>query len=595
MARQDGGGLAPAGRPTGRYDELPSAADVTRPQEPIAVGSLAMGQEDASATGAGPPAGPGTAAGAPPGYSPADRGDAVSAAGGGGGHRHRRTRPAHRFGRRGKIVIWVAAGLVLALVAGGALVYLKLNANLQSAPLDLGGTQRAEKTDPFGRAPVNILLIGSDTRASRADCRLGGDCGPGGNADVEMVVHLSADRSNATVMSIPRDTIVNVPQCTDPSHHVYPALQSVQITSSLQDGGPGCTVATVHALTGITIDHFVMIDFSGVVNMADDVGGVPVCVSANVDDPYSHLRLTKGTHVISGLQALEFLRTRHGFLYGGDLYRTQAQHMYLSALIRKMKSTSTLANPVTLYHLADDATRAVTVDPGLDSITSLIGLANDLNKVPAKRVTFVTMPTVPYPGNPAAWLSPAMPAAQQLFSDIINDTPLSGSGSAAHAAHSTAPASPRATPSPVPTVDKADVPLSVENGNGLTGRAHDVAAALAAAGFTQAVGDINAAYTTTTSLTYGPGQRAQARAVAGALGLPASAVHRSGSSLILVIGTDWPNGTTFPASPTSSPSASPSASASRSPGGGAAPPPGSVPENASRAGECVQVNPVYEF
>ena len=99
--------------------------------------------------------------------------------------------------------------------------------------------------------------------------------------------------------------------------------------------------------------------------------------------------------------------------------------MYLSALIRKMKSTSTLANPVTLYRLANDATKALTVDPGLDSIPKLIGLASDLNKVPTKRITFVTMPTVPYPGNPTAWLSPAMPAAQQLFNDMITDTPLS--------------------------------------------------------------------------------------------------------------------------------------------------------------------------
>ena len=449
-----------------------------------------------------------------------------------------------------------------------------------------------EKIDPFGRAPVNILLIGSDTRSSHADCRLGGDCGTGSNADVEMLVHLSADRSNATVVSIPRDTIVNVPQCTDPSHHVYPALQSVQITSSLQDGGPGCTVATVHALTGITIDHFVMIDFSGVVNMADDVGGVPVCVSANVFDPYSHLRLTKGTHVIAGVQALEFLRTRHGFLYGGDLYRTQAQHMYLSALIRKMKSASTLANPVTLYHLANDATKAVTVDPALDSIPKLIGLASDLNKVPTKRITFVTMPTVPYPGNPTAWLSPAMPAAQQLFSDIATDTPLSRSDSAPHATHTPGPAP--ATASPAPSVDKAAVPVSVENGSGLPGRAHDIAAALVAAGFTQSVGDINADDTPTTSLTYGPGERAQARALAAALGLPASALHRSGTALTLVVGTDWPSGISYPGGASPGPSASPSATTGTS-SGSAAPPPGSLPENAAHASECAQVNPVYSF
>jgi LCP family protein required for cell wall assembly len=589
-------GGVPGGPLGGRRDDGHSGAAAPHPPQPVAVGSYAVGQEDATAVNSGYPAGPASASTAPSGYSRAGQEDGVSTAGGGGGHRRRGARRASRFGRRGKIIMWVAAGMVLVLVAGGGLMYLKLNANLQSAPLDLGGIQHAEKTDPFGRAPVNILLIGSDTRTNRGDCRLGGDCGTGANADVEMLVHLSADRSNATVMSIPRDTIVNVPQCRDASHHVYPAMQSMQITSSLQDGGPGCTVATVHALTGITIDHFVMIDFLGVVNMADDVGGVPVCVSANVYDPYSHLRLTRGTHVISGLQALEFLRTRHGFLYGGDVYRTQAQHMYLSALIRKMKSASTLANPVTLYNLANDATRAVTVDPGLDSIPRLIGLAGDLNKVPAKRITFVTMPTVPYPGNPAVWLSPAMPAAHQLFSDIARDIPLSAGTPAGRAAHAKATASPQATPSPPATVNKAEVPVSVENGTGLPGRARDVAAALATAGFTQSVGDTNAAYATTTSLTYGPGERARARAVASALGLPASALHRSGTSIILVVGADWPKGTMFPASPSASPSAGTPSSPPASTGGPAvAPPPGSSPENASHTSECAQVNPVYGF
>ena len=408
------------------------------------LGSSPAGQEGDSPVPGGPSAGSaladvhadeGTGASGPgqPGSDP--RGNGGGHHHGGGSHRARR--PGRR---RRKILLWVAVGMVLLLLAG-TLLYLKLNANLQSAPLDLGGSQHAEKVDPLGRRAVNILLIGTDTRASQRTARSAGIAAAGANADVEMVVHLSADRSNATVMSIPRDTVVNVPQCTSPTHHVYPPQQDVQINSSLQSGGPGCTVAAVHSLTGITIDHFVMIDFSGVVNMAADVGGVPVCVSTNVYDPYSHLRMAKGTHVVVGLQALEFLRTRHGFLYGGDLYRTEAQHMYLSALIRKMKSASTLANPVTLYRLANDATRALTVDPGLDSIPKLIGLASDLNKVPAKRITFVTMPTEPYPGNPAAWVSPAMPGAQQLFNDISTDTPLSRAG----------PATSNATPAPSPS------------------------------------------------------------------------------------------------------------------------------------------------
>jgi LCP family protein required for cell wall assembly len=539
------------------------AGDMSSPDYTSGPGSTSSPGDMSGGEGDGPP-GPG--------------GEEDTAPAGAGGGRHQggaRVPPRPR--RRRRALMWGALSTVLVLVGSGSLIYLKLNSNLQSAPLDLGGAQAVEKADPFGQAPVNILLIGSDSRSNGADCKLGGDCGGGANADVEMVVHLSADRSNATVMSIPRDTIVNVPQCTDTSHHVYPGLQGVQITSSLQDGGPGCTVATVHALTGITIDHFVMIDFSGVVNMSDDVGGVPVCVSANVSDPYSHLRLTKGTHLISGLQAL---------------YRTQAQHMYLGALIRKMKSASTLANPVTLYRLANDATKAVTVDPGLDSIPKLIGLASDLNKVPARRITFVTMPTVPYPGNPTAWLAPAMPTARQLFNDMINDMPLTSSGSAVRP---TATPTVSPTGSPAPSVDKAAVRVSVENGSGLAGRARNIAAALAADGFTRSTADANAPYTTTTSLTYGPGARAQARTVAKALGLPTYMLHRSGASLTLVIGTDWSSGTRYPgSSPTASPSPSPSVSGPPDLGATAAPP-GSSPENASRASECAQVNPIYSF
>ncbi len=529
-----------------------------------------------------------------PGQQGARRAGQESAAGQGRGRSRGGARRARRPCRRRKILLWTAVGAILLLIAAGTMLYLRLNANLQIAPLDLGASQGGEKMDPFGRTPLNILLIGSDTRSNSADCSIGGDCGPGQNADVEMVVHLSADRTNATVMSIPRDTIVNVPQCTGPSGHVYPAQQAVQITSSLQDGGPGCTVAAVHALTGITIDHFVMIDFVGVVNMADDVGGVPVCVSANVFDPDSHLRLTKGTHVIVGLQALEFLRTRHGFLYGGDLYRTQAQHMYLSALIRKMKSTTTLTNPVTLYRVANDATKAITVDPGLDGVPNLVGLTRDLNKVPTKRITFVTMPTVPYPGNPAAWLSPAMPTARQLFNDMITDTPLTDGDSAGRPTLTPSPA----TASPTPAVDKAAVPVSVENGTGKAGRAHDIAATLASDGFTQSAGSADAPYTITTSLTYGPGERAQAQAVANALGLPARTMHRSGTSVTLVIGADWPSGTTYPGSnPSASPNAppAPSAAGASSATGSATPPPGSTPENASGGSECAQVNPAYSF
>jgi LCP family protein required for cell wall assembly len=306
----------------------------------------------------------------------------------------------------------------------GALAYAHLNGDITAAPLFSGttGDAGAEKPDAFGKAPINILVIGSDGRSTPADCHLGGDCGPGANADVEMLVHVSADRSNATVMSIPRDTVTDLPACRDTATGASMARHVGQINSTLTYG-PGCTVAAVHQLTGIPIDHFAMVDFTGVVTMSDAVGGVQVCVSSNVYDPYSHLKLTKGTHTLKDLGALEFLRSRHAFGDGSDLGRTYAQHLFLSALIRNLESAGTLANPAAVYSLADAATKALTVDTGLGSIPSLVGLAADLDKVPAQRVTFTTMPNSPDPTNAARVVMAS--AAKGLLADIVADRSLS--------------------------------------------------------------------------------------------------------------------------------------------------------------------------
>jgi LCP family protein required for cell wall assembly len=435
---------------------------------------------------------------------------------------------------------------VLTLVAA-TLVYRHLNGNLRSLPL-FGGTAGdagTEKADPFGHTPLNILLIGSDTRSSAADCRLGGGCangGAGANADVEMVVHLSADRSNATVLSIPRDTVTELPACRT-SQGSAVAARTGQINSTLAYG-PGCSVAAVHQLTGIPIDHFVMVDFAGVIAMSDAAGGAQVCVSANVYDTYSQLKLAKGTHTLKGLAALEFVRSRHAFGDGSDLGRTYAQHLFLSSVIRNLKSAGTLANPATLYALADTATKALTVDTGLASIPNLIGLAADLDKVPTDRITFSTMPNQPDAAD-AARVVPA-PSARTLFSAIAQDRPLTQAkaGTAPSAAPSAAP-SPAAPPA---SVTPSHVTVQVDNGSGRTGRAATIAAYLTARGFARA-GYGGAPTTATTVLRYGPGQQAQARAVATALHLPDSLLQQAGTAgVVLVIGQDWQAGTAYPAS-----------------------------------------------
>ncbi|MFJ9116667.1 LCP family protein [Streptomyces sp. NPDC102394] len=477
-----------------------------------------------------------------PGPGPGGRAAARRAAQAHGRRAGRRAKPVARRRRVARIALFTVSGLVLVTAGAGAWLYEHLNGNINSVALDDGAGGK-EKADAFGRTPINVLVIGSDGRNNAADCKLGGGCGSakstvGHNADVEMLVHVSADRSNATVMSIPRDTMTHVPACKDPDSSQSTAGYYGQINSALQYG-PACQVKTVHDLTGIPVDHFVMLDFSGVVKMSDAVGGVSVCVSDNVYDTYSHLKLAKGTHTLKGDAALEFVRSRHGFGDGSDLGRTVSQHLFLSAMIRKFKSAGTLENPGKVYSLADAATKALTVDTGLGSVSKLVDLATDLNKVPSKRMTFTTMQTGADPSD-ANRVVPAA-AAKALFAAIVNDQSLSGGKKKSSAAPSASAAA---------TVPASEVAVEVENGTTTGGRASVVADALLAKGFGSGTTSGNApAQSSRTTITYGPGQKAQAQTVASALGLPASHLTEgSAAGVVLVIGSDWPTGTAYASS-----------------------------------------------
>ncbi|MFI0805805.1 LCP family protein [Streptomyces echinatus] len=462
-------------------------------------------------------------------------------------------RGPRRLSRGRKVLKATAVGLsVLVVVTAGAgwWFYQHLNGNIHSVSLDgKGGT---EKADAFGRTPINILVMGSDGRTSEKDCKLGGGCSTtgvqtGSNADVQMVLHISADRSNATVMSIPRDTMSKVPACKDGESGQSTPGYYGQINSALQYG-PACQVATVHRLTGIPIDHFVKLDFSGVVKMSDAVGGVSVCVDDDVYDTYSHLKLSQGAHTLKGVAALEFVRSRHGFGDGSDLGRTISQHIFLSAMIRKFKSAGTLTDPTAVYKLSDAATKALTVDDGLGSVKKLIALAGDVNKVPTDRITFATMQTAPDPADSDRVV--VGPGARSLFATIADDQSLTtGSGKKSGAASATAKA--RATASAVPA---SRIAVTVENGTGITGRASVIASALTGQGFGSTSTANAPSPATSTTLTYGTGRKAAAQTVAKALGLPSPRLKQgTGQDLTLVVGSDWPGGSTYPGASTASP------------------------------------------
>ncbi|MGW1075847.1 LCP family protein [Streptomyces sp. NPDC002537] len=455
--------------------------------------------------------------------------------------------------RAARIARWTAlcvAVLVLGTATAGYFYYEHLNGNLKKDALNLGD-KRLDRSaaNAAGQRPLNILVLGSDSRNTPENVALGGardDAGRKPLADVQMLVHVSADRTNMSVISVPRDTRVTIPKCTDPEDgKVYPETSSQIINTSLMNGGPGCTVAAWEELTGIPVDHFMMIDFSGVVSMADAVGGVPVCVDNNVYDDKSGLRLTKGTHKVKGEQALQWLRTRHGFEDGSDIGRTHAQHMYMNAMVRQLKSGTKLTDPGQLTGLAESATKALTVDKDLGSVKKLYDLADDLKQVPSGRITMTTMPWTTDPQDPDAHVVPKPGDADKLFSLVRNDIALDGKDKKKD---------PRNAPS-TPAAPKGDIPVTVFNGTGTatqpvaTGRGSDIAAFLVKQGYTKATADSTPRSQLDTTLSYSKAsQRAGAEALAKALGLPETAVRMSTAveELTLVIGGDWRSGTAYP-------------------------------------------------
>ncbi|MEV7218005.1 LCP family protein [Kitasatospora cineracea] len=488
-----------------------------------------------------------SAAPRPPGARRTPAADTAAAPAGGGRRGRGATavpggRAARRKGRssRGRRVLkWTAGSLGLVLVAGcgGAYyVYQHFNNNISSVKVEVGEeSERPQATDA-----LNILVIGTDSRVGLG--REYGDEGSAGHADTTLLFHISKDRSNATVLSIPRDLMVPIPDCKAGDKSIPGQARAMFNTSLGQDGrDPGCTWKTVEKLTGVRINHFMMVNFEAVKTLSTAVGGVEVCASTDINDPYSHLKMTAGRHVVQGEEALAFVRTRHAVGLGGDLTRIPLQQQFISSMIRKMKSSDTLTNPAKLWDLADAATKALTVDDGIGSVNKLKDLALDISRVDTKNITFTTVPVIDDPAdNNRLVLKPN--DAQQLFAMIAADRSLTDVPQ-----QETAPAEPAAPASSAPAapqVDAAGVKVTVRNGSGASGQAGKAATALQGKGFALAVAGNNADPAAASAVTYPAGHEDEAQAVAAALGLPATAVQpgsRLGAKdgVVVVLGKDF--------------------------------------------------------
>ncbi|MEU2492339.1 LCP family protein [Streptomyces sp. NPDC007883] len=349
-----------------------------------------------------------------------------SGAGGGGRGNGSATGNGNGKRRRRRSLRWVALGvsLLVLLVSGvGWWLYRKLEGNITT---DLTAVEELERYDrerplPAPHGAQNILLIGSDSRAGAGNAKYGRDKGIQ-RSDTTILLHIAGDRRSVTAVSVPRDLLVGIPSCRT-AQGTRSRAQYAQFNSAFALGGAACTIRTVERLTGVRIDHHMVVDFHGFKSMVDAVGGVTVCLPASIDDADARLRLKAGKQTLNGEQALGYVRARKSLGNGSDTERMDRQQQFLGALFNKVQSNGVLLNPARLYPVLDAATRSLTTDPGLDSLKDLFDLARSLRGVPTERVQFLTVPRRSYPYDPNRDVL-AQPAASRLFERLRKDAPV---------------------------------------------------------------------------------------------------------------------------------------------------------------------------
>lgn len=423
---------------------------------------------------------------------------------------------------------WLAFGCVamLLLVFGlGGFALARLRSNVHTAEMNVG-----ELAGNLASGPLDILVIGSDTRSgNNAAYGDEADAASGARSDVMMLLQVSEDREKINVVSFPRDLMVDIPKCTDAeSGEVYAASEDTQINESLERGGPGCTVATISNITGVEIDHFMLVDFNAVKALSSVVGGVQVCVTEDIDDTYSGLKLQAGTSNVEGEQALAFLRSRHGFGDGSDTARIQAQQSFLSSLLRKVQSEGTLSNPGTLYRMAEAVTQNVTVDKGLTDLSTLVSVGSIFSTVDLSKVVFATVPNEPYAlDENKLQLSTD---AEAFFTKLQQDESLVEPPSQPADTDETAEEN----------VDQLnyDVSVSVSNGSGVDERGSALASAITDRGFEVITVTESADEFATSSIYYPSGFEAEAQAIADLFGITSLTPSDQYIGIGVMVGSD---------------------------------------------------------
>ncbi|QIM22153.1 LCP family protein [Phycicoccus sp. HDW14] len=387
---------------------------------------------------------------------------------------------------------------VVVVALGAGYVWWRLDGNISRIDIS-----QALSTDrpTVAKGPLNILLIGSDTRVGQ-DAPDSGKVS-GARSDTTLIAHLSADRKHVTMVSIPRDSMVPMPpNCNAKVPKSEWPVQ--QFNAAFSIGGPACLINTVEANTDLFINHFAVVDFRGFRGMVDALGGVPVCTPVAIDDPKAHLTLAAGRHVLNGKQALGYVRVRYTEGDGSDLGRIKRQQAFLSSIVQEATRTSLLLRPDKLYGFLDAATKSLTTDEDM-GLGTMKDIADSVKNVGVENVAFITVPVETYPEDPNR--VQFTDAADTLWKALRADQPLTGKPKPS--------ASPSVSATPL-TVSPAKITVLVVNATGAGGLAAQVATALRVQGFARVTTSSTGQRPAGVTVEYAPGKEKAARTVAAA-------------------------------------------------------------------------------
>lgn len=346
-----------------------------------------------------------------------------------------RYRIAHHA--RTTVVCIIVAILAFAASAAAA-VWINFDSVIRDRSVDFftQDGKTADVIDPNAGQPITFVVIGQDSREGGNAALSGATEEDMANhqADTTMVVQIAADRSYVNIVSIPRDSLVSVPACKT-SKDTIPAQYDVMFNSIFSTayavGGnlssaASCTVQAVNSLTGLDISNFIVVDFQGLYDMIDALGGVDICIPNDISDSYTELTLKKGMHHLNGLQATQYARMRHGTgTDGSDIMRTTRQQYLVKAIFKEALKKNLLTQSSQLYQLALAALKSLNISHGLANTSALVGLAMSLSSLQVDHLYAQTIPVTAAPIDPnrVVWTE----SADDIWSKFKHDEPLYGS------------------------------------------------------------------------------------------------------------------------------------------------------------------------